>query len=106
MEEEEEEFLLDKYSLQFEQIKLSIWTNAICNSERCGVQQRRGEERLWRKKRWNSEEEKAARDELKRRAEKVKVIGGQMNGSLSWNRKQKKHDGGVRKIEKGVKNQI
>ena len=70
---------LDKYSLQFEQIKLSIWTNAICNSERCGVQQRRGEERLWRKKRWNSEEEKAARDELKRREEKVI---GQMNGSL------------------------
>ena len=40
---------------------------------------------------------------MKRRAEKVKVIGGQMNGSSSWNRRQKKHDGGVRKIEKGVK---
>ena len=40
---------------------------------------------------------------MKRREEKVKVIGGQMNGSSSWNRKQKKHDGWVRKIEKVVK---
>ena len=48
---------LAKYSLQigqihllFGQIKFAIWTNTICNSERRGVQQRRGEERLWRKK--------------------------------------------------------
>ena len=55
---------LDKYIFQFGQIHFSIWTNTIwtntiwtntiCNSESHGVQQRRGEERLWRKMRWNS----------------------------------------------------
>ena len=44
-----------------------------------------------KKKRWNSQEEKAARDELKRREEKVKVIG-QMNGTSGLNGEQRKQD--------------